>query len=146
MERKRKREAREDLVQTQKQDQKEKKKKQLLEQALKHKEQTGASLRATAKLFGVDRRTLKAFQEGRYHVIGRPPLLSNEGIEDLKTYLTSLDGCQIQQSLGDVKVVLQKMAATPQKCDDKTARKYVKKAGLQIRKARSADEGRVRVI
>lgn len=57
-----------------------------------------------------------------------------------------MNGCQIQQSLGDVKVVLQKITAIPQKYNDKTVQKYVKKAGLQIRKVWSADEGRIRVI
>jgi len=120
----------------------ERKRKTKLENAKRHMERTGASIRSASKLFGVGRESLSIYLQSGYQTMGRPPLLDSKDSNTLRLYLTTLDTMNMQQPLRATGQMIQKLSGSQTAPSMKTVKKYVDKNQLKIRKARPSDEGR----
>lgn len=127
-------------------DGKEEKRRKRLEEAKNFIERSGSSIKDAAKQFGVGRNSLGVFMKKGFQPVGRPPLLKDEEIGHLRSYLIALDTARLQQSLLSTSSVIQKLSNSIIKPSPPTVRKYVNSTGLHLRKARSADQGRLQVI
>ena len=117
-----------------------------LEDAKKHIQRTGASIRAAAKLFGIGQESLSIYLQSGFQSIGRPPLLDDNTASTLKLYLSSLDSMNMQQTIRQTGHMIQALSQNPSVPSANSVKKYVKNIGLKVRKARTSDEGRMRVI
>src|SRR6185312_8838158 len=124
----------------------ESKRRKRLEDAKKFIERSGATYQEAAHQFGVDRKSLSKFIKFGHQKLGRPSLLKVEEVSDLCTYLSALDTAHLQQSILSASQIIQQISGSERKPSAPTVRKYVRETGMNIRKVRSADQGRVRAI
>jgi len=124
----------------------ESKRRKKLEDAKRFIEKKGASISEAAKKFEIGRNSLGTYMRHGFQKLGRPALLCNKEIESLRSFLSALDTAHLQQSVKETANIIQSFSGSDQKPSPPTVRKYVHEAGLFIRKARTADQGRLRVI
>jgi len=124
----------------------EEKRRKRLEEAKHYIECTGSSIKDAAAHFDVGRNSLGTFLKKGFQQVGRPSFLKKDEIKNLRLYLVALDTAHLQQSLVSTSAVIQKLSNSQTKPTPPTVHKYVHDAGLYIRKACSADKGRLRII
>ena len=90
--------------------------------------------------------SLSLFLEKGLQAIGGRPLLDKNQKEDLKCCLTTLDACQMQQTVAGTASLIQSFAGSLTLPAKSTVHKYIKETGLHLKKPHHADEGRVRSI
>ena len=123
---------------------KERIRKKKLEDAKRFIERKGSTIREAARIFGIGRESLSIYLQSGFKKIGRHPLLDEKGTANLKEYLTALDSANLQQSILETGQIVQTLSGSSLKPSVNTVKKYVRETGLKIRKARAADEGRLR--